>query len=158
VAAAIDVMKTEVSVEIDAPPDTALAVITDIPRWPDVMRGVERVALLEPGAPRVGTRFRVTRTMFGRSASEDMTVAELSPRLVLTAENHGTRYVVTHAVEPAARGSRLVLTFEGVPVSLAARLFSVIGLLFMGALRRQLAADLADLKAEAERRAELPAA
>ena len=51
-------------------------------------------------------------------------------------------------------GSRLTLTFEGVPVTVAAKLLSVIGMLFMGAVKRKLQEDLAQLKTEAERRAE----
>jgi hypothetical protein len=130
------------------------ATMMDIARWPAFIRGIERVEMLTDGPVRVGTRFRETRTMFGRSASEDMAVAELAPpfRLVLTAENHGTRYVVTHEVTPAPNGARLVLTFAGTPVTAAARLFSIIGFLFMGAVRRKLEDDLAQVKAEAERR------
>jgi hypothetical protein len=52
-------------------------------------------------------------------------------------------------------GTRLELAFEGVPASFAAKLLSVVGLLFVAPLRRQLAANLADVKAEAERRARL---
>jgi carbon monoxide dehydrogenase subunit G len=148
-------MKLEVATNIAAPPDTVFALLTDVARWPQTIRGVEAVEFLTGGGPvRIGTRFRETRTMFGRKATEEMTVAEIAPhRLVLTAENHGTRYVATHTIEPAVGGSRLVLGFEGVPVSLIARMFGVIGVLFAGALRHQLEADLADLKAAAELRA-----
>jgi len=151
-------MRLEAAVEIAAPPDVVFAQVADIERWPQTVRAIEDIELITAGPVRVGTRFRETRTMFGRKAAEEMTVAEFDPprRFVLTAENHGTRYVATHAVEPVADGSRLVLAFEGVPVTLAARLFSVIGSLFTGALRRQLNADLADLKAAIERRAPVP--
>ena len=147
-------MKIEVATAIAAPPDTVFAVMTDIARWAEIMRGVEKVELLTEGPMRAGTRCRETRTIFGRSATEEMTVAEIDPprRLVFTAGNHGTRYLATHTIEPTPGGSRLILTFKGTPITLAARLFSLIGMLFTGALRRQLESDLADIKAEAERR------
>ena len=47
----------------------------------------------------------------------------------------------------------LELAFEGRPVTLLARLLAPLGLLFQGTVKRQLAADLADLAREAERRA-----
>jgi uncharacterized protein YndB with AHSA1/START domain len=148
-------MQVTVETEIAAPPEVVFATMADVARWPDFIGDIERVELLAEGPVRVGTRFRETRQMFGRSASEEMTVAELdSPRrCVLTAENHGTRYVATHEVTPTPNGARLALTFAGTPVTLAARLFSVVGLLFMGSLRRKLETDLRAVKAEAERRA-----
>ncbi len=148
-------MKLEVATAIAAPPETVFAVMTDIARWPQIVRAIEKIELLTEGPMRVGTSFRETRTMFGRSASEEMTVTVVDPprRLVTTAESHGARYLTTHTIEPAPGGSRLVFSFKGTPVTLTARLFSVIGFLFMGLLRRQLESDLADLKAEAERRA-----
>ena len=92
--------------------------------------------------------------MFGRNATEEMTVAELDPpyRLVLTAFNHGTAYRAEHVLEAEGTGTRLTLIFEGRPVSLAARLFAPLGWMFMGTVKRQLTSDLADLKREAERR------
>ena len=148
-------MKVTVESDISAPPDVVFTVVADVARWADFISGIDRVEILTGGPIGVGTRIRETRTMFGRSASEEMTVAELTPprRLVLTAENHGTRYVATHDIAPSANGARLVLAFEGTPVTVAARIFSVIGLLFLKSLRRKLEEDLRELKVEAERRA-----
>ena len=149
-------MQVSVETEIAAPPDVVFATMTDVARWPDFIGEVERAELLTDGPVRVGTRFRETRQMFGRSASEEMTVAELElpRRFVLTAESHGTRYIATHEVTPTPKGARLALTFAGTPVTVAARLFSMIGLLFMGSVRRKLEGDLTQVKVEAERRAQ----
>ena len=148
-------MKIEIAVDIAAPPAAVYATITDLARWPDFVRGIERMEILTSGPVGVGTTFRETRTMFGRSATEEMTVAQLKPphRFDLTAENHSTRYLVVHDIAPAPDGARLRLVFEGTPLTLAAKLGSVIGLLFKGAVMKQLQSDLADVKAEAERRA-----
>jgi uncharacterized protein YndB with AHSA1/START domain len=148
-------MKLEVETPIDAPPAVVFATMTDVPHWPAFIRGMESVELVNGTSIAPGTRFRETRTMFGRKAVEEMTVATLKPphRFVVTAENNGMRYVVTHDVTPASGGSHLKLTFESMPQTFAARLMSVVALLMAGSLRKQLASDLADLRAEAERRA-----
>lgn len=95
--------------------------------------------------------------MFGRQATEEMTVAELQPpsRFVLTAQNHGTRYRAEHLV--TARGQdhcHVKLTFEGQPTTLAARLMNPLALLMRGTVSKQLAADLDDIKRSAEQKAE----
>ena len=72
-------MKIEVETEVAAPPDVVYATVTDVVRWPDLMRGVERVEILTPDALATGTMFRETRTIFGRSATEEMTVAAYDP-------------------------------------------------------------------------------
>jgi hypothetical protein len=148
-------MKIEVEAGIAAPPDVVYATVTDIARWPDFARATQHLEVLTPGPLAIGTRFRETRTMFGRTATEEMTVAALDPprRFDLTAENHGTRYLARHDIEPTPSGSRLRLVFEGEAVTFAGKLGMLIGVLFKGAVKKQLQADLDDVKAEAERRA-----
>jgi uncharacterized protein YndB with AHSA1/START domain len=151
-------MQIVLEASANAPPDIVFHAAADIGAWPQFISAIEAVEVLTPGAVGVGTRFRETRVMLGRQASEEMTVAELEPprRLVLTAFNHGTAYRVEHAFAPDGAGTRITLTFEGQPVSLLAWLFMPLGLLFMGNVRRQLQADLADLARDAERRHRAP--
>ena len=148
-------MKLDVETEIAAPPAVVYATVTDIAHWQDFIRAIERLEVLTPGPLTVGTKFRETRTMFGRTATEEMTVVTLNPssHFDLTAENHGTRYLARHEIAATPGGSRLRLIFEGTAVTLGAKLGMVIGVLFKGAVRKQLQSDLEDVKAEAERRA-----
>jgi hypothetical protein len=148
-------MKIEIATDIAAPPEVVYATISDIAHWQDFIRAVERLEILNPGPVAVGTKFRETRTMFGRTATEEMTVAVLDPprRFDVTAESRGTRYRAIHEITAAPGGSRLRLVFEGTAVTFGARVGMVIGALFKGAVTKQLQSDLADIKAEAERRA-----
>jgi len=141
-----------VSTTVAAPPERVFEIAADVPRWAEVIRGVEGVEMLTPGPVRVGTRFRETRIMHGSKAAEEMTVAEFAPphHFVLTAENHGARYRAEHRFTAEDGGTKLTLSFEGKPVTLFARLMMPLGLLLAGAVRRQLEADLADLKRAAE--------
>jgi carbon monoxide dehydrogenase subunit G len=148
-------MKVEVETEIAAPPHVVYATATDIEQWQRFIRGIERLEILNPGPLAVGTKFRETRTMFGRTATEEMTVSALTPpgRFDLTAESHGTRYHAHHEITATPGGSRLKLVFEGTAVTFGAKLGMLIGMLFKGAVKKHLQTDMEDIKAEAERRA-----
>lgn len=145
-------MRMTVESVIAAPLETVFQLMTDIPRWPRTITAIERVDVLTDGPVAVGTRFRETRRMFGREATEEMTVSELTPptRFVLTAFNHGTAYRAEHSLAPTNGGTRLTLTFEGIPKTLGARLLMPLGLMMKGTVKKQLAADLADIKRAAE--------
>lgn len=147
-------MQIRVEAIAEASLQVAFATAIDIAAWPAFVSGVQGVELLTPGPIGAGTRFRETRAMFGRTASEEMTVTEIEAprRFLLTALNHGTAYRVEHRFEAEGAATRLVLVFEGRPVTLAARLLMPLGLLFRGSVRRQLEGDLADLAREAGRR------
>ena len=125
-------MQITVEARVAAPPDIVFAVAADIERWPQVITAIQAIDMLSPGPMAVGTRFRETRMMFGRPATEEMTVAELAPphRLVLTAYNHGTAYRAEHLFEADDGGTRVLLAFEGRAVSLLAQLLAPLGLLF----------------------------
>jgi hypothetical protein len=147
-------MQISVEAVVEAPPQAVFALMADVAAWPKVIPAIKTVEILTPGPVAVGTRFRETRRMFGQWATEEIAVAEIvSPhRFVLTAFNHGTAYRTEHLFEPEGSGTRAMLVFEGRPVSLAARLFTPLAGLFVGSVRRHLAADLAALKVAAERR------
>jgi hypothetical protein len=147
-------MQIAVECFVEAPPDAAFSTAIDISNWPRFISGVQSVELLTPGPLAAGTRFRETRSMFGRQASEVMTLAQVEPprRFLFTAFNHGTAYRAEHLFVPEAAGTRTTLIFEGRPATVLARLFAPLGWLFLGTLKRQLESDLTDLKLEAERR------
>ena len=129
--------------------------VTDLDRSPQVLSGVDSVERLDGGGGlRVGTRWRETRTMLGRQATEEMEVTHLSPGRSYTvqADSRGAHYESTVSVEPLNdHRSRLSMTFAAAPNGLIARAFATtIGRLFEGATRKALQKDLDDLAAAAE--------
>ena len=144
-------MKAVVEALCQAPPAIAYATHLDIAHWPDFIRSISKVRMQTEGTVGIGTRFAEIRTMFGREATEEMTIAALDPpqRQMLTAQNHGTRYTATVEFLPEGSGTRLRLTFEGVPVTTMARLFAPLGLLMAGSVRKLIQSDLNDVAAEA---------
>jgi uncharacterized protein YndB with AHSA1/START domain len=145
-------MQITVETLIRAPREKVFARAMEVERWPESVKAINKIELLTPGPVRVGTRFRETRIMFGREASEEMTFSEITPpeRIVLTAESHGMRYRTEHLFLDEGGNTRLRLTFGGKPVTLAARLLTPLAALMAGKIRALLESDLADVKRAAE--------
>ncbi|MEU9702345.1 SRPBCC family protein [Streptomyces sp. NPDC047981] len=142
---------------IQAPPGPVWEAMTDLRNMERMLGGVERVDVLTEGAFGVGTRWRETRKMFGKEATEEMTVTESVPpdRYVTVADSHGMHYVSEIALRPDGEGASVVrMTFSGGPaegnrLGFLARLLSGLG---AKAAARALAKDLDDVAAFVERR------
>ena len=138
-----------------AGPEKVWSVLTDLDNAATTISAIEKVERLDGGRGfELGTTWRETRTMFGKTATEDMTVTVLDPgRSYKTeARSHGAHYKSTNHVEPIEGGSRITVTFGAEPTSAIARVFAVtIGRLFDNFTRKALAKDLTEIAAAAER-------
>ena len=148
-------MDLTVTREIDAPAQRVWDIVTDLQASPEVLSGVDRVERLDGGdAFEVGTRWRETRTMFGRQASEEMAVTAIEPPRSYTVEagSGGTTYRSTIAVTPLGeRRSRLTMGFAAQSTGIAGRvLAATVGRLFLGSTRKALERDLEDIATAAE--------
>lgn len=142
-------MEVRLSIDIAANPEEVYAIAMDIARWPQHVSAITATEILSDGPVAVGTVFRETRLMWGREASETMTIAKLQPphRYLFTAENHGTAYVTDHTIEALPDGSsRLSVIFSGTAKTVVAHLLMPLGLLLAGSIKKQLMADLQELK------------
>jgi uncharacterized membrane protein len=72
---------------VDAPIDATWAVVADIPRQPEWMHEMKRVALTTPGAVGVGTRGEATVRIFGIGVTDPVEITELDPP---------TRFAIRH--------------------------------------------------------------
>jgi hypothetical protein len=90
--------------------------------------------------------------MFGKEASEEMTVAEFEPprRYVLLAESHGSRYRSELRFEPQGSGTEVVMTFRGEPLTFVAKVMYVLMKPMIKSMAKLCAKDLADLKRSIE--------
>ena len=129
-------------------------VATDLEGSPQVVRGIDAVEVLTPGPFGVGTRWRETRTMMGRSATEEMTVTAVEPQRSYRVEaaSRGAHYVSTFAFAPSADGGTdVTTTFGGRPTSTMARVLgAVTAPLGRRAVTTALEQDLHDIAAAAE--------
>ena len=127
---------------ISAPTERVWAVLTDLDGAPERISAIELLERLSGPDFDVGTRWRETRTMFGRQATEEMEVTAIEPGRAYTVEagTGGTKYVSELAVEGRDDGTSLLqISFGAEPQNLVSKLLSAtIGRLFAGVIEEGL--------------------
>ncbi len=146
---------------VAAEPEQVWRVLTDIPGAAGTLRGVDSVEMLSEPPYGVGTRWRETRTMFGKKTTEEMWVAaaDAPHSTVVEAESAGTHYTTTFTVEPSGQGSLLKLEFAGKLVSESRWqriLWKAFGRIGLRAASKTMRVDLDDTAAAAEKPAPQP--
>ena len=135
--------------------DRVWSVLTDLAGAAEVLSGVQRIEVLSPGPYAVGTTWRETRSMMGKSETQEMTVAVVQPpnRTVVTAEAAGVHYTTEFTLRSIGNGSLIRMEFSGEQpeASLASKItWAVFGRLGAMITKRVMAADLRDIAAAAE--------
>ncbi|MGB7980702.1 MAG: SRPBCC family protein [Candidatus Nanopelagicales bacterium] len=148
-------MRLVTSRQIAAPAERVWALATDIEASPRMISGIDSVEVVA-GAPEfgVGTRWRETRTMYGRQATEELEVIAVTEgrEYSVVTDGNGTRYEAHFLIEPDASDScTLTTTFGATPTSLISWLLArTVGRLFVASSRTAMENDLADLARAAE--------
>ncbi|MEX0171662.1 SRPBCC family protein [Streptomyces sp. LMG1-1-1.1] len=156
-ASGTDTTSVVVERRVAASPGRVWEAITDLRDLPRVLSGVERVEVLTEGVFGVGTRWRETRRMLGKEATEEMTVTECEApdRYVTVAESHGMHYVSALSLtSDGGGGTTLRMAFSARPAQgrtpgLVARLLARFG---AKAVAKALAKDLSDIANAVESR------
>ena len=136
---------------IQAPAEVVFAAASDFAGAAGRIGAIERVEMLTDGPVGVGTRFRETRRMRGREASETMEVTLFEPprRYVLLAESHGCRYEsglsFTPAGTPEGSATTVAMHFAAEPLTLPAKILAFLCRPMMKMVARACAKDLDDL-------------
>lgn len=143
-------MKISVNVNIDAPKEKVWKVITDFKNSVTNIEAITAVEILEePKDSLIGFKWKETRNMFGKEASETMwiTEAEENSYYQTRAENHGSVYISRLNVEENNGVTNLRMDFDGQPQSFGAKVMGAIfGLFFKGSMRKAVQRDLEDIK------------
>lgn len=142
---------------VQAPVGRVWEVLTDVAHADQTLSGVAHVELITQGPYRVGTRWRETRRMFGKEATEQMqvTVVEAPTRTVVEAHSAGVRYVTEFTLSPvSADATRLAMSFTAVQAQaspLHKALWRLFGRLGAKATEKVIAKDVEDIATRAER-------
>jgi len=105
--------------------------------------------MLSEGPFRIGTRWRETRVIMKKEATEEMWVTAVHPprSYQVEAESHGTHYHTLFEFEPEGDGTQVTWNFKGTPLTFGAKFLSVIfAPLFKGMMSKILLADLEALR------------
>jgi uncharacterized membrane protein len=137
-----------------APVEVVWAVATDLANLPAAIDGITGTEVHTDGEFRVGTRWTETRTMFGRQASETMTITAVEPGRSHTAEaeSSGMRYTTTWQFAATEDGSEIVMIFGGQPTGTLGKVMSPAMGLMTRSVEKAMRQDMADLATYAESR------
>ncbi len=146
-------MQVRVSRHIAAPIDVTFNVFSDVTQIAERIQGINKVDILSEVTHGGGTRWRETRVMFGREATEEMEISAYTPSqsYEVVASSHGMDYHTIYTFTEQDGGTHVEMVFIGTPITLAARLMSPLASLMQGSTQKALEADMDDLKRVCER-------
>lgn len=134
---------------IQAPVELVFMTISDIRNFAEAVPDIVNVEMLTDTPTGVGTRFRETRVMYGREATEEMEITEYveNNRVRIMADSHGVVWNSLFTVQPTDAGTELSLVMEIKPQTLIARIMSF----FMkGAMQKAMDKDMEAVKKHCE--------
>ena len=143
-------MKVSTSVEIKGTREQIWKVITDIEGSKQVISAIMEIEVLDrPEEGFVGFKWRETRMMFGKEATEVMWVVESEENeyYMTRAESHGAVYLSSIWIEESEDGCVLHMGFESQAVSFGGRLMDMFfGRMMAKSTEKGLQEDLLDIK------------
>jgi len=137
------------SMHIDAPQQQVWDAVTDLHNAADRIEGIAKMEVLTDGPVGKGTRFRETRIMFRKEATEEMEITEWDPPNAYTTEcsSHGCHYTSVIRCVPDGNGTRVEMSLDAKPLTAGAKVMStLLGWMMKGACAKAFAKDLEDIK------------
>ncbi len=154
-------MKLVLEETIQAPPADVFQVFTDLEYASDRISSIQSVEVLSSGPVGKGTRFRATRLMFGRPATEEMEFTSFDPprSYAIEGESAGVRFHTLYEFTSSQGGGKrgkthVTMTMTSRPMTTVAKIVGpLMGLMMTRSMKKAMAQDHAELKAAAEARA-----
>ena len=137
---------------VDAAPERAFDAFTDLDNAAETVRAIKKLEVLGDGSIGVGTRFRETRMMFKREATEEMeiTAFERPTRFAVECESRGCAIDSNFAFTPEGSGTRVDVEFDLKPLTFFAKMMTPVSKLMLLSCKKQFEADMEDMAAVAE--------
>ena len=149
-------MRCSTSIEISKPKADVWNAVTDIPNAAGMISGIISVEVLEnPEAGLVGFKWKETRKMFGKEATEIMWITDAAENeyYCTRAESHGSVYKTRLSLNDDDGNTRLTMAFTGEPQTRGAKILSfVMGGVMKGSMEKELQKDLVDIRNFVEQR------
>ncbi|MCU7553771.1 SRPBCC family protein [Alteromonas sp. ASW11-19] len=148
-------MQVSRSIDIQAPQEVVWSIITDIENAQHRISGIKEVEILKPatGPSITGLKWRETREMMGKDATEEMWITQASAPDFYEAEaaSHGAVYTSRLELSHAGGTTALTMHFDGKPETFMAKIiWALTGWMAKSALKKTIDQDLKDIKAVAE--------
>lgn len=144
--------KLEISKRINAPRERVFEVFTEFDRAAERISAIKRIEVLTDGPARKGTRFRETRILFGKEATETMEVTDFQPNRSYTvcANSCGAIFESTFTFTPEGSATQVVMTVKTKPVTVLAKVATLFSFLRAGMMKRMMIQDMDELARVAE--------
>ena len=145
-------MKLNLETHVKAPIDAVFAAFSDIENSAANIEGIDRVEMLTDGPVGKGTRFRETRTMFGKEATEEMEITQFDPPKSYTveADSCGSHFTSVISFVEKDGGTLVTMAMTSKANTFMAKLMTPLGFLFAGAAKKAMRGDFEDLKKHIE--------
>lgn len=143
-------MQCSSSIDISRPKEDVWKVITDIPNSAGMISGILSVDVLEkPDTGFVGFKWKETRKMFGKKATEIMWITDAveNEYYCTRAESHGSVYATRLSLSEKGGNTQLTMSFSGEAQTTGAKILSFCMSGFMkGSMEKEFLKDLTDIK------------
>ncbi len=145
-------MKMTLETFIKGTPEAVFRAGTDFANMADHIDGITKVEMLTQGDVGVGTKFKETRKMMGKEATEEMEVTAFDPprSYTLEADSCGARFTSTFVLTPKDDGTHVALNISSKAQSCMAIAFAPLGFLMKGTMKKMIQKDLDNLKRNVE--------
>jgi len=145
--------KFHLTKRVEAPVERTFEVFTDFETWKGLTAIVE-LAVLTDGPMREGAKFRETRIVMKKEATEEFTISGFEPpeRYTVTCVSHGTEWVTVFNFKPDGDACDVEMLMTSRTLTLGAKLMTPLMLLMSGTMKKMIDRDLSELKAVVEGR------
>jgi carbon monoxide dehydrogenase subunit G len=143
-----------VSTHVSAPVARTFEVYTQIDKAAERIPGITSLELLSEGPFGEGTRWRETRVILKKEATEEMWVTSFDPPKSYTveSESHGMHYSTVFSFAEDGDGTKVTWTFSGTALTLGTKIMSpVFNVLMKGTMKKCMLGDLEALRDVCER-------
>jgi hypothetical protein len=131
------------------------AVITDIAHASAIISGIKKIEVVDkPANGLVGLRWRETRILFGKPATVEKWITDVTENefYATRAEDNGFVFLTTTRISESGGDMTLTSSHETKPQGIVARLKSTPMFLFKGVIKKAILQDLNDIKSAVEKK------
>ena len=147
-------MKLTIDIEIKAPKEKVWKVITDIENSVNTISGIEKIEILnKPKDTVVGLKWKETRTIFGKSATETMWITEATENdyYKTRAESNGAIYQTILKLSEKENTTFLTMEFNSEAITIKGKIMAFIfGRMLNKTMKKLIKKDLIDIKTTIE--------
>ena len=147
-------MELSVFVEIEKPLEDVWKTITDFKNCSNFIESIVKLEIIdEPKDTLIGFKWKETRVMFGKEATETMWITDYveNEYYQTRAESHGSIYLSKLSIERVEKHTKLTMSFSSEAQTFFVKIFSLaMGFVIKGSMKKALTKDLNDIKTHVE--------